>query len=70
MEGSSETKRDFLSGFYAAEGFTPSFQKNNKTLRPLGFRFFKRKTEEGNKNDLVKQWSSLLADVGISFSYE
>lgn len=70
MTGSSQVKADFLSGFYAAEGFTPSFQKNNKTLKPLGFRFFKRKYQKANKDLLVSQWSTLLNDLGIKFSYE
>ncbi len=68
--GSTETKKGFLSGFYSAEGFTPAFQKNNKTLKPLGFRFFKRIEQTQNKDLLVEQWSSLLNDVGIKFSYE
>lgn len=70
MNGSSQIKADFLSGFYAAEGFTPSFQKNNKTLKPLGFRFYKRKYQQKNKDLLVSQWSKLLNDLGIQFTYE
>lgn len=70
MKGETQTKRDFLSGYYAAEGFTPKFQDNGKTLRTLGFRYFKRKSQEENKDLLVSQWSQLLEDLGIEFTYE
>lgn len=70
LKGSLGVKRDFLSGFYSAEGFTPSFQKNNKTLKPLGLRFFKRVEQKENKDLLVSQWSYLFDELGIKFSYD
>lgn len=69
MNGSAQTKIDFLSGFYSAEGRIPSFQKNNITMKALEFSFYKRKSKEANKDLLVSQWSQILSDLDISFSY-
>lgn len=69
MCGDVGTKESFLSGWYAAEGYTPSFQKNNTTLRPLGFRFHKRKANPKDKEIIVNQFSQILCDVGIEYNY-
>lgn len=63
LNGSDKIKSLFISGFYAAEGYTPSFQKNNKTPRVLGFNFHKR--EFLQDNCLVMQFSHILFQLGV-----
>lgn len=66
--GSNEIKIAFLSGLYAAEGYTPAMQKNDKTLKVLGFTLTKRKALEDNLTQLINQLSFMLQDVGIKHS--
>lgn len=70
LSGDKNIKSEFLSGFYSAEGYTPSFQRNNKTLKPMAFRFYKRKSAERSKNKIVEQWKFLLSELKIKFTYE
>ena len=63
--GSNEIKAAFLSGLYAAEGYTPCFQKNNKTLKTLGFNISKRQSVE---HTLHMQLGKILNDLGIKYT--
>lgn len=65
MNGSKKIKAAFLSGLYAAEGYTPKFQKNDKTLKVIGFNISKRETVNHN---LHIQLSKLLDDLNIKFT--
>lgn len=62
LNGSKKIKAAFISGLYAAEGYTPAFQKNNKTLKTFGFNISKRETIE---HSLHIQLSKILNDLGI-----
>lgn len=62
LNGSKKIKAAFISGLYAAEGYTPVFQKNDKTLKTLGFNVSKREYIEHN---LHIQLSKILNDLGI-----
>lgn len=65
MNGSKKIKSAFFSGLYAAEGYTPKFQKNDKTLKTIGFNISKRVTVE---HKLHTQLSQLLNDLNIKFT--
>lgn len=65
LNGSNEIKAAFLSGLYAAEGYTPCFQKNNKTLKTLGFNISKRQSVE---HTLHIQLGQILNDLGIKYA--
>ena len=69
MNGSKLVKSSFLSGWYAAEGYTPKMQNNDITLRPMGFNFHKRKTQEANRQLLVLQFSKILTDLEIEYDF-
>lgn len=66
MNGNTITKACFMSGFYAAEGYTPAFQSNDKTLKVMGFNFYKRKNQDTER--IVEQFSEILNDLGIEFT--
>lgn len=66
--GSLRLKSSFISGLYAAEGYTPSTQKNDKTFKPLGFNITKRSVYFENFQLFIKQISSILDDLKISHS--
>ena len=68
INGDINTKKAFLSGLYAAEGFEPAMQKNDKTLKPLGFALTKRRILESNLNKLFEQLASILDDLNIEYS--
>ena len=62
LNGSKKIKAAFLSGLYAAEGYTPTFQKNDKTLKVIGFNISKRESVDHKlHNQLIK----ILNDLGI-----
>lgn len=69
INGSKIVKSNFLSGWYAAEGYTPKMQKNDITLKPLGFKFHKRKNQEENRQLLVSQFSKILTDLDIEYDF-
>ena len=66
LNGTLEIKIAFISGIYAAEGYTPKMQSNNKSPRILGFNMSKRKSI--GCSNLVKQFSKILDDIGIEYS--
>lgn len=66
INGTQEIKAAFISGIYAAEGYTPKMQSNNKNPKVLGFNMSKRKSI-GCKN-LVNQFSKILDDLGIEYN--
>lgn len=68
VNGSKETKKAFLSGFYAAEGYTPAFQRNNKTLKTMGFNFHRRKEREENFHIVIEQFANILESLAIEFT--
>lgn len=65
MNGTNKIKAAFLSGLYAAEGYTPCFQKNNKTLKTLGFNISKRQSVE---HSLHLQLGKILDDLNIKYT--
>lgn len=66
VNGTLEIKIAFISGVYAAEGYTPKMQSNNKNPRVLGFNMSKRKTI--GCSNLVKQFSKILDNIGIEYN--
>ena len=70
LNGSKKIKIAFLSGWYAAEGYTPAMQKNDITLKVLGFNFYKRKYQLENQIALKSEFSKILNDLEIEFVIE
>ena len=70
INGDFDTKRAFLSGLYAAEGFTPLMQKNDKTLKPLGFTITKRLALKENFDQFLQQLSLILNDLKIGYALQ
>jgi intein/homing endonuclease len=68
INGDESVLRGFLSGLYAAEGFTPSMQKNDKTLKPMGFNITKRFSLADNFQEFLQQLSDILGRLGIEHS--
>lgn len=66
LYGNNSIKKAFISGIYAAEGYTPSFQNNKKTLKTLGFNMSKR--SYCNKDLFIEEFSKILNDLNISFN--
>lgn len=66
LNGNKEIKSSFISGIYAAEGYTPRFQKNGKTLKAIGFNMSKRSFCD--KDLFINQYSKILNDLGIDFN--
>ena len=69
VEGTFEIKRNFISGLYSAEGYTPSMQMNGKTLRTMGFNMHRRKSLEHTLPEYMNQYSKIIDDVGIGYTY-
>ena len=69
VEGTFEIKRNFLSGLYSAEGYTPNMQTNGKTLRTMGFNMHRRKSLEHTLQEYMNQYSRIINDVGIDYTY-
>lgn len=70
MEASTEIKRGFISGFYAAEGLIPSLQTNKKTPRPLSMCQYKRYSLKDSAEKLEQQYVQILAELGLTCSSE
>lgn len=70
VNGDNNIKAAFISGLYAAEGYMPATQKNDKTLKVLGFNITKRKNLEDNFMIFLQQISQILNDIGISHQYK
>jgi tRNA-splicing ligase RtcB len=68
MNSSLEIKKGFLSGYYAAEGYAPSMQKNGRTPKPLGFTVTKRKNNIEGYNKIKNDFIKLLLDLQIPFN--
>lgn len=73
INGSYETKRDFMSGFYAAEGTKPIINKlkngRNISFKPLNFCQTKRIEFQDNlKYVMDEQFASILDDLGIEYN--
>ncbi len=66
--GTNEIKKNFFSGFYAAEGLIPSLQCNKKTPRPLSFCFSKIATLENNATEISKDFINILNSLGLNVS--
>lgn len=66
INGDFDIKCSFMSGLYAAEGYKPRFNKNNRTLCALGFNMSKRASLD--KDLFINQYSKILTDLGIKFS--
>ena len=66
MDGTDKTKKDFLSGYYAAEGFTPSMQANGKTPRTLTFPFSKDIELLESSRRLANQFKELIESLGLT----
>lgn len=69
INGDEEIKSSFLSGFYAAEGYTPTMQKNDITLKAPGFNFHKRTASEKNYWHIVDQFKCILDSLSIKYSF-
>lgn len=65
MDGPLDIRRAFLSGFYAAEGFTPTMQSNDRTVKLMGMNFHKRYELKENAQAFADQISSILTDIGV-----
>lgn len=66
LNGNLEIKRNFISGFYAAEGYIPSFQKNNKTPKTPTFCFYKSKEFDKNADKIANDFCKILSDLSIN----
>jgi hypothetical protein len=69
MQGSQGVKTGFLSGFYSAEGYTPKMQKNDITIKALGFKFHKRARLEENYWQIVHQFKDILDSLSIEYNF-
>lgn len=67
-KGTKAIKSNFLSGLYAAEGHTPSMQKNDKTPKVLGLTITKRTALKNNFDSFLMQISEILKDLEIEYS--
>lgn len=65
MLGSNDTKKCFLSGYYAAEGLIPSMQQNKKTPRTLSFPFSKDFEMLESSRRLASQFKELIESLGL-----
>lgn len=74
VNGSYETKRDFMSGFYAAEGTKPiltklSGSRKDTYFKPLNFCQTKRIELQDNLRYVMnEQFASILDDLGIEYN--
>ena len=68
LNGSKDIKADFLSGYYAAEGYIPSMQRNLRTPKALTFCFYKSTDYEDNAKKLCLQFLDLIKDLGFGAS--
>lgn len=65
INGSDDIKKNFISGFYSAEGSTPLMQSNDRTIRPLVIIFTKRYELKDNLILFANQLCKMLNDFGI-----
>lgn len=73
MNGSYETKRDFMSGFYAAEGTKPILNQNTNGrhtfFKPLNFCQTKRiELQDNLKYVMEEQFGAILYELGIEYN--
>lgn len=68
--GSKNIKASFLSGLYAAEGYTPSMQQNNKTAKVLGLNITKRTEFFEDFKEFISQISAMLNELEIEHTYK
>lgn len=72
LNGSRDIKISFISGLYAAEGFSPTINKGGcskgKIFKPLGFLLTKRKVlEDDFRYFMLKQIGDILTELGIQY---
>ena len=67
VNGDFEIKRNFISGLYSAEGYTPNMQVNRKTLRTMGFNMHRRKRLENTLPEYLNQYEQILRDLKIEY---
>ena len=65
INGDNDVKTSFLSGFYAAEGYIPTMQKNKKTPRTLNFSFAKNIELIDSSRKLANQYKDLITSLGL-----
>lgn len=68
MNSPQEIRLAFLSGLYAAEGFTPAMQKNDKTPKVLGLNMSKRIVLKDNFYKFINQIVEILDASNIEYS--
>ena len=68
--GDIDIKRYFISGLYAAEGYTPTMQHNGLTPKSIGFNLQKRIEFENSFRHFIDQLSQILNDLNINHSIE
>lgn len=66
--GNHETKREFLSGFYAAEGEKFSMQTNDKTVHAPKMVITKRAHLRRNLEEIIDQFGHILTDLKLGFN--
>lgn len=67
-DGDIKIKQKFICGLYAAEGTTPYFQSNGKTLKAMDFSLSKREELKTNGDLLASQIKKILHDIGVEIN--
>lgn len=68
MNGSQDVQQSFLSGLYAAEGFTPITKCEDRSFKPLGLLLTKRLILRNNFEQMMNQLGNIISNVGINYS--
>lgn len=66
--GSQDVQQSFLSGLYAAEGFTPITMNADRSFKPLGLLLTKRLILKNNFEQMMNQLGDIISNIGINYS--